>query len=153
MDFTLDQKVGGIQTEYATIIGTNDAICISWITMKNLDGASDSAWTGDVAEQCGMSYHWGNDKAGTLKDTGEDHRPYCAWLDADHTNGLTTGALKIYFSAYGQKLTDTIAKQTGCSNTKFEYNAASIDGMLYNNSRLDDEDADQYKRCARQKAL
>ncbi|KAF2269751.1 hypothetical protein CC78DRAFT_528924 [Lojkania enalia] len=128
-DYTLQQDVGGVQTQYASFIGTDGAICISWITLKNRDGAADAAWTGDVGQACGHSWNFGNQVAGRNKETGEPFKPYCTWLDADHTNGIDTAAFKIDFFAYGEQLANTLNNNAACSKTIFSGNAGEIDGV------------------------
>lgn len=126
-DYDINQQTAGVQSQYVTLIGTNGAICISWITLKNLDGASDAAWTGDVGYGCGHSWNWGNQVAGR-DSSGNPWTPMCTWLDADHSNGIDTGAIKIDFLAYGEKLSDTINSNTACSKTSFSGTAGEIDG-------------------------
>ncbi|KAH7389281.1 hypothetical protein DE146DRAFT_663712 [Phaeosphaeria sp. MPI-PUGE-AT-0046c] len=129
-DYGLDQSTGGIQTQYASFIGTNGAICVNWITLKNTDGAADAAWTGDIGKFCGHSWNFGNQQAGRNKDTGEPYNPACTWLDADHSNGIDTGAMKINFFAYAENLAEqTVDANTACSNTIFAANAAEIDSV------------------------
>jgi hypothetical protein len=120
-----------VQTKYASFIGSDGAICVAWITLKNRDGAADAAWTGDVGKACGHSWHFGDQVAGKIKDTNEDFKPHCTWLDGDHSNGIDTSAIKIDFFAYGQQLSDTINSNAGCSKTIFSGNAGEIDGMYY----------------------
>lgn len=129
-DYALDQDNSGIQTQYASFIGTDGAICINWITLKNTDGAFDAAWTGDIGRFCHHSWTFGNQIAGRNKDTGEPYKPACTWLDADHTNGIDTAALKINFGAYAENLAaHTVSTKTACSNTLFAADAAEITGM------------------------
>ncbi|KFY09861.1 hypothetical protein V492_05317 [Pseudogymnoascus sp. VKM F-4246] len=127
-DITLDQDTDGIQSKYIGIIATGDAICISWITLKNRDGASDSAWIGDVGKSCGQDWAWGNQEAGYVEETGERISPSCTWLDADHTNDIISGAMKINFSSYADNLDDAISSGRACSATSFSDNAGEIDG-------------------------
>jgi hypothetical protein len=127
-DITLDQAVNGVQSKYVTIIGSNNAICLSWITLTNKDGAANAAWTGDVGFNCGQSWTWGNQVAGNLNDGSGSYSPRCTWLDADHTNDIKTGAMKINFLAYGEELKDTINSGTACDKTAFSADAGEIDG-------------------------
>jgi len=126
-DYILDQKTPGTQSRYVSFIGSQGAICVSWITLKNLDGAHDAAWTGDVGYSCGHSWNWGRQVAGTLPD-GSPYTPRCIWIDSDHSNGIDTGAMKIDFEAYGENLKETIQKQTACSKTTFQNSANEVDG-------------------------
>ncbi|KAF2197632.1 hypothetical protein GQ43DRAFT_458389 [Delitschia confertaspora ATCC 74209] len=128
-DYTLDQNVDGVQTQFASFIGTNGAICISWLTLKNKDGAADAAWTGDVGFNCGHSWNWGNQVAGRTKDTNEPFKPRCTWLDADNTNSIDTAGMKIDFFAYGEQLQDTLSNNAACSKTIFSGNTGEIDGV------------------------
>ncbi|PGH00123.1 hypothetical protein AJ79_08306 [Helicocarpus griseus UAMH5409] len=128
-DYTFRQKVGGVQTQYVSFIGTNGAVCVSWLTLKNRDGAADAAWTGDVGYACGHSWNWGNQVAGRNKETGEPFKPRCTWLDADHTNNIDTAGMKVDFFAYGEQLSDTVRRNAACSKTIFSGNNGDIDGV------------------------
>ncbi|PVI06875.1 hypothetical protein DM02DRAFT_581396 [Periconia macrospinosa] len=127
-DYTIDQETPGIQSRYVSFLGTNGAICISWITLKNLDGALDAAWTGDVGSRCGHGWNWGRQVAGR-DAAGNPYIPRCTWIDADHSNGLDTGAIKIDFQAYGDQLQDTIKNNAACSKTIFQSKANQVDGI------------------------
>lgn len=118
------------------IISTGDAICLSWITLKNRDGASDSAWIGDIGKSCGQNWAWGNQEAGYVQDTGERISPSCTLLDADHTNDIASGAMKINFSAYADNLIDAISSGRACSATSFSYGAGEIDGTYSHHSYI-----------------
>lgn len=96
--------------------------------MKNRDGASDSAWIGDIGKSCGQNWAWGNQEAGYVEDTGERISPSCTWLDADHTNDIASGAMKINFASYADNLNDAISSGRACSATSFSYGAGEIDG-------------------------
>jgi hypothetical protein len=96
--------------------------------LKNRDGASDSAWIGDVGKSCGQDWAWGNQEAGYVEETGERISPSCTWLDADHTNDIKSGAMKINFSSYAENLDDAISSGRACSATSFSDNAGEIDG-------------------------
>ncbi|PGH19555.1 hypothetical protein AJ80_03891 [Polytolypa hystricis UAMH7299] len=135
-DYTFDQAVNGVQSQFVSFIATDGAICISWITLKNRDGAADAAWTGDVGYGCGHSWNWGNQVAGRVKDTGEPFKPRCIWLDGDHTNGIDTSGMKIDFFAYGEQLQDTLNTNTACSKTTFSDNTGQIDGVPQKRSMI-----------------
>ncbi|KAF2010488.1 hypothetical protein BU24DRAFT_399872 [Aaosphaeria arxii CBS 175.79] len=127
-DYTFDQQSPGTQSQYISFLGTNGGICLSWIVLKNLDGAADAAWTGDVGYKCGHAWNWGREVAGR-DSNGQPYKPFCTWIDADHTDNIDTGAIKIDFLAYGEKLKDTISQDTACSKTIFAKDAVEIDGV------------------------
>ncbi|KAF2016681.1 hypothetical protein BU24DRAFT_409762 [Aaosphaeria arxii CBS 175.79] len=127
-DYTLEQSSGGTQAQYITLVGTNGGMCISWITLKNLDGAFDSAWTGDIGKSCGRSWNFGDQVAGR-DPNGNPYKPSCTWIDADHTDNINTGAMKIDFAAYGAQLNDTINNNKTCTKTIYSFDANKIDDV------------------------
>ncbi|KAB8416321.1 hypothetical protein FH972_024841 [Carpinus fangiana] len=128
VELVIDQTVPGVQSDYISVENTIGATCIAWISVVQFDGApgSGGSWTGDIGYNCGQNWYYGNQIAGTLPDDGGDYRPYCSWLDADHTNDIKSASMKIHLRAYGEEAEDTIANNKACSSTIFSADAGPI---------------------------
>lgn len=69
IDLTIDSYSSGSRADFAGIAGEDDAICISWITVKMYDGTTGGAWTGDIGYSCGQGWYTQTESAGVLKGT------------------------------------------------------------------------------------
>ena len=129
-DFTIAQAFDDRQAEYISVAGSDDAVCISWVSVSQHDGSDGGAWTGDIGYQCGESWYHGNQSPGHFKNpdgsAGDKYWPMCTWLDSDHTNGLKSGSLKFNVGAYGINAGDTVNNKQGCSSTIFSTDSGPI---------------------------
>lgn len=53
--------------------------------------------------------------------------PHCAWLDADHTNDIKYGSMKINLRAYGERANDTLQNNKACQSTIWQVDSTGID--------------------------
>ena len=98
-DFTLDSN--GQQPTYVQILGSDDAVCVAYITQTWPDGIK-RGWSGDMGMICDQS-HWAYSNV-IVSDDG--HKPACTWLDADHTNGIKSAGVQIHMQDFTNVTTD-----------------------------------------------
>ncbi|KAK4209220.1 hypothetical protein QBC37DRAFT_450890 [Rhypophila decipiens] len=129
-DRTVDQAVGGRRAGYISISNENDATCIAWISVKQYDGTTGGAWTGDIGYYCGQDWYNSQEPAGQYKPEqgGGQYIPKCTWLDGDHTNDIQSAALKFNTAAYGENVQDT-ANSNACAPTIFGPDTGPIAGQ------------------------
>lgn len=92
----------------------NDAICISAITVSN--SRISGTFYGDTGYLCGQSWFLSEYRIGA-----NAFKPRCAWLDADHSNGINARALSFHLNDMAanpdklgefQENSDTLCKST-----------------------------------------
>lgn len=121
----IDQTSGGTRAEFVGVGATNNAICISWITVKQQDDTQGGAWTGDIGASCGQVWYQQAEFAGYLggeeapQTADNQYFPRCTWLDNDQTADVLTASLKFRTLAYGSQAVDTVDKQKQCSSTVY----------------------------------
>ncbi|KAK3180621.1 hypothetical protein K4F52_008087 [Lecanicillium sp. MT-2017a] len=133
-DFIIDQDSGGTRSEYVGLAAANNALCIAWITVSQLDNTRGGAWTGDIGYNCGNDWYPSTEPAGKL-DNGDRYIPYCSWLDADHSNDLPYAAMKFSTYSYGDGITDTNDNSRACDATIFGRDQGPISGKPAKRSR------------------
>ncbi|KAF1981686.1 hypothetical protein K402DRAFT_386033 [Aulographum hederae CBS 113979] len=112
---SIDQNDKGVQADFVSVANGNDATCIAWVSVTQLDERPGGAWTGDVGSACGVDWYYGNQLAGTINNG--DWRPRCAWIDGDHTNDFKFAAMKFRVRAYGELSQSTLDENRDCSST------------------------------------
>ncbi|KAL6886271.1 hypothetical protein HDV57DRAFT_526135 [Trichoderma longibrachiatum] len=116
-EFQIDQMEGGARAEYVAVSATKNAICIAWITVAMKDETQGGAWTGDIGSECGQNWYYSAEKAGKIKDSGEDYTPRCTWLDEDHSSDIRSASMKFAASAYGEDTESTLERKVMCHFT------------------------------------
>ncbi|KFY35171.1 hypothetical protein V494_06143 [Pseudogymnoascus sp. VKM F-4513 (FW-928)] len=130
-DLTIDSFSPGSRADYAGISVTDNALCVSWITVTQFDSTKGGAWTGDIGYNCGQNWYMQTESAGYIDPDANpkvDYIPRCTWLDADHTGDVPSAALKFRTSAYGDDVQDTVDNNKGCDATLWGENMAPING-------------------------
>ncbi|KAK0128776.1 hypothetical protein ONS95_000727 [Cadophora gregata] len=127
-DFIVDSYEPGTVAAYVGVASDDDGVCIAWITDKQLDDTAGGAWTGDIGKQCGQVVYYQAEHAGRLPDGG-DYYPWCTWIDKDHSEDVTTAALKFNVFAYGEHVTDTLTNDKACASTLWGPDSGPIPGQ------------------------
>lgn len=99
----IDRDISAAGTEYISLShGGNDAICVSFITVRTPTG-NQYSFTGDIAFECveqgvGIFWYHGN----VVISQGEKGivEPKCFWLDGDATNGINTKGVGIHLPSF-----------------------------------------------------
>lgn len=117
---TIDSFSSGSRADYIGVAADKNAVCISWISVTMFDETPGGAWTGDVGYQCGQNWYEQGEMAGYMdKDQKEEYIPKCTWLDADHSDGVPSAALKFKATAYGHDVSDVTKNGEGCKWTTY----------------------------------
>ncbi|KAK2616342.1 hypothetical protein QQS21_000776 [Conoideocrella luteorostrata] len=129
-DFVIDSYSPGTRAEYVGVAADKNAVCIAWITVKMYDETKGGAWTGDIGYHCGQNWFEQKEKAGFIdKEQKKDYIPRCTWLDADHTKGVPSAAMKFYTPGYGSdKVVETKKNSKACDFTKWGPDNGPING-------------------------
>lgn len=128
--------MAGAQSGYIGVSADKDAACIAWITVTQRDDFEEGAgrWTGDIGKECGHQWHYNSEIAGS-KD-GKAYRPFCNWLDADHSGMLESAALKFSVLAYGLETNITYDEDKVCDYTTWGPDNGPINREFHNPSPL-----------------
>ncbi|KFZ03596.1 hypothetical protein V502_10809 [Pseudogymnoascus sp. VKM F-4520 (FW-2644)] len=128
-DLTIDSFSPGSRADFTGVSVTDNALCISWITVAQYDGTTGGAWTGDIGYNCGQNWFMQTESAGYIDADANpkvDYIPRCTWLDADHTGDVPSAALKFRTVAYGKDVQGTIDNNKGCDATLWGSSNAPI---------------------------
>ncbi|KAI9172760.1 Non-reducing end alpha-L-arabinofuranosidase BoGH43A [Paramyrothecium foliicola] len=125
----VDQESGGAQAAYVGISAGDNAVCVAWIAVTQLDLTKGGAWTGDIGYNCDQHWYEQNQVAGTIEETGEEYVPKCTWIDADHTEDVPSAALKFNIKAYGQDSGETYKNNAACDMTVWGPDDGPINAM------------------------
>ena len=96
-DITIHQDAGpGQQATHLQILAQDDAICIAYISQTWADGAA-RGWLGDMGQACNQQWYYSNVIVGD-----EGHKPFCTWIDQNHSNDILNAAMQIHMEDFVQ---------------------------------------------------
>lgn len=78
------------QATYGLFTANDDAICIAYLSIVWPD-EQKFGWTGDWAQQCGLSWYYSNVVV-------DGKKPACMWIDANHDQPIT--AFQLHFADF-----------------------------------------------------